>query len=216
ARSNARRRRRDLAGSQELKFPGRRAAIVALTVAAAAASGGTPTAQQSAPNDTAALRPTNHPRLPADLAQLWLVPASTKGSNRAGSHSAAMTEFAEAVKLEVDANYAKALPMFSQPALREGPLGDYAIYYTGLAELRLGRAADARRTFQLLASRAPVGYLTEAAPLREAECDETLGDQAAAAAIHERLSKTRTTAPDDVLLRLGRAARAAGDADKAA
>ena len=139
-----------------MKFPGRRAAIVALTVAAAAASGGTPTAQQSAPNDTAALRPTNHPRLPADLAQLWLVPASTKGSTRAGSHSAAMTEFAEAVKLEVDANYAKALPMFSQPALREGPLGDYAIYYTGLAELRLGRAADARRTFQLLASRAPV------------------------------------------------------------
>ena len=34
--------------------------------------------------------------------------------------------------------------------------------------------------------------------------------------IYERLSKTKTTAPDDVLMRLGRAARAAGDPDKAA
>src|SRR5204863_5730059 len=141
-----------------------------------------------APNDTAALRPTNHPRLPADLAQLWLVPASTKGSTRAGSHSAAMTEFADAVKLEVDANYAKALPMFSQPALRQSPLGDYAIYYTGFAELRLGRAADAKRTFGMLQSRAPVGYLAEAAPLREAECDEALGDPGGAIETYERLA----------------------------
>ena len=73
-----------------------------------------------------------------------------------------MLAFGEAVKLEVEANYAKALPMFSDPVLRQGPLGDYAIYYTGLAELRLGRAADARRTFQMLQARAPVGYLTEA------------------------------------------------------
>src|SRR5204862_6735782 len=34
--------------------------------------------------------------------------------------------------------------------------------------------------------------------------------------IYERLAKSRTTAPDDALMRLGRAARAAGDAEKAA
>jgi soluble lytic murein transglycosylase len=176
-------------------------------------------AQQPASTvDPATLRPTNHPRLPADVSQLWMAPpaAGTPGDAAARPRTAAMAQFAEAVKLEVDANYAKALPILSHPALRETPLGDYATYYIALAELRLGRPADAKRTFQALAARAPVGYLTEAAPLREAECNEALGDQAAAAEIYERLSKTRTTAPDDVLMRLGRAARAAGDADKAA
>ena len=62
---------------------------------------------------------------------------------------------------------------------------------------------------------APVGYLNEAAALREGESHEGLGDYPAALAIYERLSKVKTTAPDDVLMRLGRAAEAAGDADKA-
>src|SRR5258706_13339849 len=81
--------------------------------------------------------------------------------------------------------------------------------------MRLGRTADARRTFQALQARPPVGYLLEGAALREAECDEALGDQAAALQIYERLSKTKSTAPDDVLMRLGRTARAVGNADKA-
>ena len=49
---------------------------------------------------------------------------------------AAVTELAAAVKLEVDADFAKALPMLSKPALQQGALGSYAIYYQGLAELR--------------------------------------------------------------------------------
>jgi soluble lytic murein transglycosylase len=81
--------------------------------------------------------------------------------------------------------------------------------------MRLGRPADARRTFQALAAKNPVGYLAEAAALREADCEEMLGDQAAAMAIYDRLSKTKTTAPDEVLMRLGRSARAAGDSEKA-
>src|SRR5262249_19246468 len=198
--------------------------LLALTLASLIAAVYAPRAQQpplasdarpAANADVPALRPTNHPRLPSDIAQLWLAP-STTGAARAKSHSPAMVAFAEAVKLEVEANYAKALPTFSDPALRQGPLGDYAIYYSGLAELRMGRAADARRTFQALQARAPVGYLTEVAPLREAECDEALGDIGGAVGIYYRLSKTKTTTADDVLMRLGRAARASGDNDKAA
>ena len=104
-----------------------------------------------------------------------------------------MNELASAVKLEVDANFAKALPILVQPAVQQGTLGHYAEYYQGLAELRLGRPSDARRTFQALAAKNPVGYLVEAAALREAECDETLGDQAAAMQVYERLAKTKTT-----------------------
>src|SRR5947209_7315799 len=197
--------------------------LLALTLGSRMAAVYAPRAQQpqlaadtrAVAGDIPALRPTNHPRLPSDIAQLWLAPPAT-GAARARGHSPAMLAFAEAVKLEVEANYAKALPMFSEPALRQGPLGDYAIYYTGLAELRLGHAADARRAFQGLQARAPVGYLTEAAALREAECDESLGNLGGAIEIYDRLARAKTTAPDDVLMRLGRAARSSGDADKAA
>ena len=75
--------------------------------------------------------------------------------------------------------------------------------------------SDARQTFQALAAKNPVGYLLEAAALREAECDEALNDQDAAMQVYERLSKTKSTAPDDVLMRFGRAAKAAGHPDKA-
>ncbi len=155
------------------------------------------------------LKPTSHPPLPAELSQLWLAPVTH------AARTAALTDFAIGVKLEVDSNFAKALPIFMQPPVRQGTLGHYAEYYQGLAELRLGRASDARQTFQALAAKNPVGYLLEAAALREAECDEALNDQDAAMQVYERLSRTKSTAPDDVLMRFGRAAKAAGHPDKA-
>src|SRR5207248_9403795 len=114
---------------------------------------------------------------------------------------AMLNDFASAVKLEVDGNFAKALPIMSQPSLQQGTLGEYALYYQGFAEMRLGRPAEARRTFQAVQAKPPAGFLAEGAALREAECDEALGDQAAALQIYERPSKTKTTAPHDVLMR---------------
>lgn len=136
--------------------------------------------------------------------------------DRKGARTAAQADLAVAVRLEGESNYEAALPILSRPAAQQGPLSAYARYYRGLAELRLDRAADARRTFQELAAATPVGYLLEAAALREAESDEALGDAGAAAAIYERLSITKTIASDDVLMRLGRVARGLGDTDKAA
>lgn len=188
----------------------RRIATVALALAAALAAPTAPRAQQNSPSgDAISLQPTNHPRLPSDVAKLWMTPSPT------AARTPAIAKFAEAVKLEVDANFARALPMLADPAVQQGPLGDYAVFYEGLAQLRLGHAAEARRTFQALQEKAPIGYVVEAAALREAEADETLGDQAAALDVYERLAKRKTTSPDDVLMRMGRAARAAGRPDKA-
>ncbi|HZT77618.1 MAG TPA: transglycosylase SLT domain-containing protein [Vicinamibacterales bacterium] len=173
-----------------------------------------PHAQQNSADEPIALQPTNHPRLPGDLSKLWMAPLR-QAQGQALSESPAVAQFAEAVKLEVDANFARALPILSQAAVQQGPLGDYAVFYEGLAQLRLGHAADARRTFQDLQAKPPVGYLVEAAALREAEADETLGDQNAALDVYERLAKLKNTSPDDVLMRMGRAARAAGRTDKA-
>jgi len=171
-----------------------------------------PSAEQSGNPPSSAevvLLPTNHPPVPADVSQLWMAPA------KARPLSVALNQFRTAVKLEVDGNFAKALPVLSQALLRDGPLSNYVTYYKGFAELRLGRAEDARRTFQSLAARSPVGFLVEAAALREAEADEALGDSRAALAIYEPLSNAKNTAPDDVLMRMGKAALAAGDAEKA-
>jgi len=160
------------------------------------------------------LKPTNHPRLPADPSQLWLAPVNAReGAGRAALGPT--NDFVTAVKFEVDSNFAKALPLLSQPAVQHGTLGPYAQYYQGLAQLRLGRPEDARRTFEALAATRPVGYLAEATAIRQAECAEALGDQTAATDIYERLAGMKTTAPDDILMRLGRSARAAGNTDKA-
>ena len=96
------------------------------------------------------------------------------------------------------------------------PLGDYARYYTGQAELRLGRGADARRTFEALINRKPQGYLAYAAALGSAEASESAGDTARAIGIYERLAADKATVNEEVLSRLGRAALASGDRRKAA
>src|SRR5262249_33564048 len=149
-----------------------------------------PRAQESAANQAAdvVLKPTSHPRLPADASQLWLAPDAT---TRAALRGPAIADFTPAVKLEVDNNFARALPILSQPALQQGTLGHYALYYQGLAELRVGRPADARRTFQALAARQPLGYLNEAAALREADADEALGDAGAGRPVYGCLSEEK-------------------------
>jgi peptidoglycan lytic transglycosylase len=158
------------------------------------------------------LKPTNHPRLPAKTSDYWLAPSA--GELR-GARSAALTQLQEAVRLEVESNYAKALPILAQASLHQGPLGDYAEYYEGLAELRLGRHADAKRTFAGLVAKPPVGFLLEGGSLRLGETLEALGDQRAALEVYDRLSKMPTTAPDDVWMRVGRMAKVLGETDRA-
>ena len=62
------------------------------------------------------------------------------------TRTAALNAFISGVKLEDAGSSAKALPILSQPLLRQNPLNEYIQYYKGLAELSLGRTADARRT----------------------------------------------------------------------
>src|SRR5262249_53119501 len=129
---------------------GTRITLVAALVAALVGADGRLSGAQretGAPAATAAdlvLLPTNHPRLLADLSQAG--PAPLAQDTRA-ARTAAAADLLQAVKLEVDLNFAKALPLLSQPSLQQGPLADYAAYYRALAELRLGRTADARATF---------------------------------------------------------------------
>jgi tetratricopeptide (TPR) repeat protein len=157
------------------------------------------------------LAPTNHPVLPRDLSRLWLVPAKPGSGSASGAG-----DFLAAMKVADKVDYAKALPLMAKAADAESPFGNYAMYYAGLAELRLGRFAQARSRFQQLLARRPIGYLAEAAALGEAECAEGLNDYDGAVEIYERLAAVKTAAPDELLMRLGGAAKSAGDNRKAA
>jgi hypothetical protein len=118
-----------------------KARVLALTMIAAVLwPSAPPRAQQpsTAADRDVELKPTRHPRVPADVSQLWFAPMGT-----AAARPRATADLAAAVKLEIDGDFAKALPIVSQPALQQGVLGPYAIYYQGFAELRRGRAAAA-------------------------------------------------------------------------
>ncbi len=194
----------------------RTALVVAVLLIAPAEAGRYTTtlhAAQSGPSTMAAvvLRPTDHPRVPRELSQFWMAP------ERGRVRTAAQANLATAVKFENQGDHQKALTLLTNAATKQqdGPLAAYVDFYTGLAQLHLGRAAAARTTFQAVQAAKPAGFLAEAAALREAECDEALNDPAAALAVYERLAATKTAEPDALLMKLAKAAQAAGDPDKA-
>ena len=171
------------------------------------------TAQQQAIPPAPQLTPTVHPAVPANLSDLWLVPSETDRSTRAVAPFAALTD---GLKKFQEGNYQAALTLFSTPSLAKTALADYAAYYKGLAQLRLGQVADARRTLDQVLDRKAPGYISVAAGLASGEAAELAGDYSAAVTIYERIAGEKAAVNDDVLSRLGRAALAAGDRAKAA
>lgn len=193
------------------------ALLIGLLILAPAAP--VPHAQQGRPsgssNDMPAgvtvLTPTPHPQVPRELSQLWLAPE--RGS---AARSSSATSLGALAKLTADGDYSKALSVASQPIAKDGPLGQYAAYYAGVAQLRLNRAPDALKSFRAVLDQKPIGYLAEAAQLGEAEAQEALDKPGDAVRIYDRLLGGRLTNVEDVYMRLGRAARAARDNAKAA
>ncbi len=193
------------------------ALLIGLLILAPAAPA--PHAQQGRPSGSSndlptgvtVLTPTPHPQVPHDLSQLWLAP--DRGT---AARSSSATSLGTLAKLTADGDYSKALSLASQPIAKDGPLGQYAAYYAGFAQLRLNRAADALKSFRAVLEQKPVGYLAEAAQLGEAEAQEALDKPGDAVRIYDRLLSGRLTNVEDVYMRLGRAARAARDNGKAA
>jgi len=161
----------------------------------------------------AQLAPTVHPALPEDPSDLWLVPSERE---RAARTIGVYEPLADGVAKYRATDYAGALGLLGRPALAATPLAGYATYYVGLAELRMGRVADARRTFESLREKKPEGHLAIAAALAAGEAAEAAGDAAAAVRLYEPIAADKDAVNDEVLTRLGRAALAAGDRAKAA
>ncbi|HXH05972.1 MAG TPA: transglycosylase SLT domain-containing protein [Vicinamibacterales bacterium] len=162
--------------------------------------------------DVPRLLPTAHPRLPDDPRDLWLAPDGAAGrTGRAGL----LVRFAEGVRLYHEGRTAEALPRVSAAALASTPLAEYAAYYTGLSLLRLSRPDDATRALERLRAREPRGYLADAVLLALGEAAEQAGRFRDAIDLYAQLAERRTLDRAPVLLRLGRAALAAGDRERA-
>ena len=181
---------------------GARQVLLALALAATSVSGSARvTAQDAVPNAAIALTATAHPPVPVDASAVWLAPETVV--SRPSPLARGIADLA-AGRAEA------ALPLLSQ-APSNAALVPYQQYYRALALTRLDRRDEASRAWAALVASSPNGYLGEAARLRAAELDETLGDAAAAVGEYDTLSKQKTVSPDDVLMRLARARLAAGD-----
>ena len=160
--------------------------------------------------DQPLLVPTVHTALPLDVDDYWFVPS-------AGERPAEQDHLmASAAGAFAAGNFASTISYAEKAARLDGPLTGYARYYVAVSDLRMSRAADAAKAFDLVLDGKPDGQLAVSASIGKAESLELQGDHAGAADIFEKLSNQKTASPDDVLLRLGQAALNAGDRPRAA
>jgi soluble lytic murein transglycosylase len=159
------------------------------------------------------LAPTAHPPLPRSASDLWLVPADTPAMSRASTQYEPLAQAAAALAA---GDNDRALSLASRPALAATPLGAYAGYYAAMAQLRLGRAAEARAALVALRKREPAGYLPTSLALGEAEAATALGDHARALEIYEGLTADKSLVNEQILLKQADSARALSDRRKAA
>jgi soluble lytic murein transglycosylase len=170
-----------------------------------------PAAAGQAAADPPQLQPTIHAAIPENLDDYWFAP---RPAERAAA--ARNATLADAAAAYAAGNYGAAETAARQALAAGGPLETYAQLYIGLSDLRQSHGPDADKSFDAVLARKPGGYLYVAAMIGKAEAAELRADRAAAADLYEKLSEHKSVAPEEVLLRLGRAALAAGDRKRAA
>jgi peptidoglycan lytic transglycosylase len=158
----------------------------------------------------AQLQPTIHAALPRNVDDYWFAPRAAERANR---RDTALTDAAAAYAA---GNFAGALSSARRALAAGGPLESYAQFYVGMSNLRLSNPAEADKAFDAVLAKQPEGHLSVAALVGKAEAAEGRGEHAAAVDIYERLSTHKSIAPEDILSRLGRAALAAGNRQRAA
>jgi soluble lytic murein transglycosylase len=167
---------------------------------------------------TVKLAPTVHPAVPSRPADFWYVPESVPRTGTARSESPA-EKFARAARLIDGGDFAAGLPLLAASDLSSTPLASYALYYRAIALVGLNRIAEAAELLDRIQASAAGqrGYLfDEAIPFRRADLDVARQNARDAVNMLEGLSKEKfVTSSEDVWLRLGRAAEAAGDRSKA-
>jgi soluble lytic murein transglycosylase len=165
--------------------------------------------------EAAQIVPTVHPPLPDNPADFWFVPDSFPPASP-GRAESPLESFARGVKLIEDGNYSMGLPLVTASSLSQTVFASYAQFYRAVALAGTGREQDAANILISLVANEPEGYVREAAALRLADLEVALQDAKRAVITLENLRDSKAvTAPEGLLMKLGRAAESAGDRDKA-
>jgi len=151
----------------------------------------------------------------AFAAVMWPMPAVTQGPTPlwlapSGKPSAASVAFATAVGQLTDGKPALALPVFSR-TISDPVIGGYALLMQGRAQLALHKPADAKFSADELLKVEPRDYLREKAYMLKADIAEAAGDAAAEMRALQGAAEMQPLAGAPVYLRLGRAAKQAGE-----
>ena len=161
------------------------------------------------------LAPTVHPPLPDLPVDFWFVPETFPRASTARTESPA-EKFSRGAKLIDSGEFAAGLPLINTSDLVTTPLTWYAQYYRAVALAGLSRLPEAEDTLDALAKNALAGYLAEAVPLHLSEVLLAQQDARRAMSVLDDARKNKgLTSPEDMWIRLGRAAEAAGDRGKA-
>ena len=159
-----------------------------------------------APQSASQLGPTTHASVGGALEDLWLVPSEAERHPRKTLVYKPLEEGVDALGA---GDYAKALSLVTRRALAGTELASYAEYYTGLAQMKLARADDARSSRGLsmrgdgpldmrLDPSGPVtaGELVNTLPERElARILREFGEEPAAGRIARNIVRRRGEAP---------------------
>jgi soluble lytic murein transglycosylase len=194
--------------------------FMALDVRAQDAEGNAASPKKSpVPMPVITLAPTIHPSLPERPTDFWYVPDTFPRRTGDRPESAAL-KFARAAQTIDHGDFASGLTLLSTVDLSGTPLDAYARYYRAVALIGLSRLPEATILLDSLAAETGAGatgyVFGEAIPVRRAELDVARQDARDAVDMLEALTKQPgLTSPEDVWLRLGRAAEATGDRDKA-
>jgi soluble lytic murein transglycosylase len=150
------------------------------------------------------------------LASLFPAAVTTQESSPAlwlvsqGRPSASSEAFAAAVKEMADDKPQRALSVFSK-SVSDPVLGGYALLLQGRAQLALHQIKEARFSAAQLAKVEPRDYLREAALVLTADVAESEGDAKAEMRALQSAAESKPVTGAPLFLRLGRAAKQAGE-----
>jgi soluble lytic murein transglycosylase len=131
---------------------------------------------------------------------LWLVPPATT--------TAGKSPLATAIAALAEDRASEALPTL-RAAAAHPVLGPYARLYSGRAYLATNQARRALEEAKAILATAPEGHVARSARLIAADAAEAMGEWGESAAFLDALADSSPANPEQILLRLGRAAREA-------
>jgi len=163
---------------------------------------------------SASLAVTIHPPIPTSPSDFWFVPDVARPS--AGRAESAAEKFARGARFIDDGEFLTGLPLVSAFDLYTTPLANYGQYYRAIALFGLNRQQEAKDTLDSLSKKPLQGYLAEAVAFRLADALISSQDASGALAVLTDLQANKpVTTPEDVWMRIGRAAEASGDRARA-